>query len=848
MASAVPSKMVPLTANQPDGTSVAIKLIGDEHSHIYVTEDGIPVAFASDGSLYYVIADSSNLTLSDRLAHEQQGRTLQEAAFVSRHSALALETFNSRWRERASKSPLRQSIRVAAKGGAKRKTLSYTGEKRGLVILVNFANKEMSRLNAHEVYNQMFNATGYSEDHAVGSVSDYFYDQSYGTFRLSFDVVGPFTVSHDYGYYGGNTNAVDGNDKRPGEMIKEACLLADDFVDFSQYDWNGDGEVEQVFVVYAGYGEASGGESNTIWPHEHSLEYTDIGKVALDGVVVNTYACSSELDGGSGTQLCGIGTACHEFSHCLGLPDFYDTSYKGGFGMGYWDVMASGAHSGPNSRGEIPVGYSAYERWFAGWLELEELNTPCIVKDMSPLSEEARAYAIYNDGHRNEFFIAENRQAEKWFSYVGNVKGCHGLLLYHVDYDQDAWNKNSVNNVQNHQRMTIVPADRSYGNTVSNNGRTYYTTTENELCGDLFPGLAEMEAATDSTHLGSGLKLNHLNSDGTYRLGKPITDITEEDGLVSFYFMGGIYVPTPSSLSADRLSASSFKAVWIPSGDADSYDVELYEYRQQPPPQQSLVLSENMQRFTTRRNSGDGYVDLSAQLDSYMQNAGWSGQKVFTSQYGAKIGTSNVQGHITSPTVQIRSNNLTISVSAHTAFFVQENRLQVVLETPSGDDVITKEVCLSNERDEYVISFENVTSKVYRLKITSVGTMYVSGVTVYDGLYSANDIDRGVSEHYVAELSLRVDNIKDCFLEFNDLTAMRYSFRVRAVCGGIHSRWSNYQDVMLGGYEEVVSPVLLKQKEGMPYDLLGRKTGGTPVQGVIVENDSGNWRKKMRRP
>lgn len=127
-------------------------------------------------------------------------------------------------------------------------------------------------------------------------------------------------------------------------MIIEACQLVDDKVNFKDYDWDGDGEVDQVFVIYAGYGEHAGAPSNTIWPHESSLGNRSI---MLDGVRINTYACSSELNGNSGQVMAGIGTPCHEFSHCLGFPDLYDTDYSGAFGMSYWDVMNSGSHSGP---------------------------------------------------------------------------------------------------------------------------------------------------------------------------------------------------------------------------------------------------------------------------------------------------------------------------------------------------------------------------------------------------------------------------------------------------------------------------------------------------------------------
>lgn len=212
-----------------------------------------------------------------------------------------------------------------------------TGTKKGLVILVQFSDKSFTNpanvltLGSGEktikaLYTDMLNKEGYTDKKtgAIGSVHDYFKDQSNGKFDLSFDVVGPITLSHSYSYYGEHTD--NDNDANAPQMIIDACKAVKDSVDFSRYDWDGDGEVEQVYVVYAGEGEATGGDANTVWPHKYNL--SAVGKsLSYNGVKIDTYACSNEViraevNGKTRTYYMGIGTICHEFSHCLGLPTF----------------------------------------------------------------------------------------------------------------------------------------------------------------------------------------------------------------------------------------------------------------------------------------------------------------------------------------------------------------------------------------------------------------------------------------------------------------------------------------------------------------------------------------------
>jgi len=509
---AIPARRTPFTVWQSDSTALTVTLVGDESFHFMATLDGTPVV--EDGEGFY------------RLAPELK------------------EAMASKWKERRARRNahrLKKAERLAKERKEFGFPTQYVGEKRGIVILINYLDKAMKSTSTQEAWNDQFNQKGYNKNEHIGSVRDYFYDQSYGKFDIEFDVVGPVTVSKECKYYGENDE--EDNDKHPCELVIEACQLADaEGVNFADYDWDGDGMVDMVFCIYAGYGENVGAASYTIWPHEWVLSGGEesgdgTGALTLDGVTIDTYAVSCELSGIKGSRMDGIGTACHEFSHCLGLPDMYDISYSGGFGMGCWDLLDAGAFNGPNSNGTVPAGFTAYERWFAGWLNFKELNEACTVTDMPTLQESPVAYLIRNDNYEDEYFILENRQNTGWFQYTGSSKTIHGMLAYHVDYNATAWRENEVNAIKDHQRMSIIPAGKDYG--TFNSTYQQYTPSDSQLATQVFPGTKNVTDLTNTSHEDWNGRLFHKNTDGTNYMNKPITNITETDGLISFDFMGG---------------------------------------------------------------------------------------------------------------------------------------------------------------------------------------------------------------------------------------------------------------------------------------------------------------------
>lgn len=473
-----------------DGTSVTALLVGDEYGHYWLADHG--KAYMGVGHSYVQV---------DRQA-------VQKRAQIRRNKANQ-----------------RRTARLAPSRGSKAKE-HFTGQKKGLIILVNFANKSFMEEHNDSLFNEIANRENYKSAPFKGSMYDYFRDQSRGEFLLNFDIAGPVTVSKDFEYYG--TNDSQGYDVHPGEMVIEALKLADSIVDYSDYDWNGDGTVEQIYVVYAGQGEADGGTEDAVWPHEFTLYEAYLGgdgsgQQTIDGVKINTYACGSELDGLG--RVAGIGTMCHEFSHCLGYPDFYDVDYSGGQGMFEWDLMDTGSYNGGGYR---PAGFTSYERWFAGWLEPTELTETTTVNNLADLQNGGGSYIIYNKGYRKEYFLLENRQKTKWDAGIPGA----GLLILHVDYDEKVWNQNQPNDDPDHQRMTWIPADGEYQQ-FEYEGQWYCTT--DGAADDPFP--YDTVNAFNATTTPAA-KFYNLNSDGTYNLDSSIEDITQNaDGTVSFKFV-----------------------------------------------------------------------------------------------------------------------------------------------------------------------------------------------------------------------------------------------------------------------------------------------------------------------
>ena len=501
VANAIPAKRGVWTEiTLADGNTVRVEMCGDEYFHYWKAVDGT-VYQKVEGTEYYALADFT--TMSNDVASAQQSDNMRRAARLP-------------------------------KNNAKRAT-AYTGTKRGLVILMEFPNQTFKTEHNQAFYNNLCNKVGFTYNEGMGhngSVHDYFSAQSNGLFDLEFDVAGPYMANNNYDYYGKNTPYKDYN---VSALVREAVTAAkNDGVNFTSYDWDGDNYVDQVFILYAGDNEAyAGSDPNTIWPHESSIYRMSVG----NGKYVQTYACASEM---TSTLPNGIGTFCHEFTHCLGIMDMYDSDYEGSggdaYGMGHWDTMAGGCD---NNYGYTPAGYTSYEKWQCGWLAPTVLTGIQDITEMKALSESGEAYIIYNQGNSNEYYLLENRQKTGWDASLPAA----GLLILHVDYDYSAWHSNDININPEHQRLTIFHADNTNGD--------YDEAT------DPYPYRKVNSLTNESTPAAT---VFNKNSDGSNYMNYPICQIQMTDGLISFHAGSIIEDDDPNGPTVDTTDALFYES------------------------------------------------------------------------------------------------------------------------------------------------------------------------------------------------------------------------------------------------------------------------------------------------
>ncbi len=455
VAMAVPAHPGKVCVTQPDGSVVTLCLHGDEYLSFNTTDDGYSVVRRSDGFYTYAQLDADGqLVPTGRIAHDAANRTADERAWLENTGKLRPVMTPTMLKEKQEE----VARRAQARADVSRKAKYDYNNFRGLIILVQYNDLAFSRDDYAELFNEMVNAENYTgfdpsgNDVFTGSVRDYFYDNSFGVFSPQFDVVGPVTVNRSQ-YYPQKL-------KNVAQLTIDAVEAADSLVDFSQYDRDGNGEVDMIYFVFAGLGSNyMGNDERLIWPHASSIYKPNSGwdwQVKKDGVALGRYACSTELYGWVNASIIdGIGTICHEFSHVLGLPDFYDTDEEGSGGTSnhpdIWSVMAAGSYQN-NSR--TPVGYTLFERYAIGFAMPEVISEEGSI-ELQPLGGTNTGYRL-NTPVKKEFFLLENRQRfNKWDKYLPG----HGMLVFRVDSTNvTVWNNNTVNTNPNHNYFELVRA------------------------------------------------------------------------------------------------------------------------------------------------------------------------------------------------------------------------------------------------------------------------------------------------------------------------------------------------------------------------------------------------------
>ena len=420
---------------QPDGTTFTARLRGDEFMKILTTADGCSIIQGEDGWYCYAYYESDGTkTRTDFKAGKEAPSDVKAR---SRNIPYALlQSSAARYRKEASgRQPGKSSVlrRTMEARGLDTKSGNAPEEKHGIVILAQFADLAFKAEHTSDAFRRLLTEPGYSVNGADGSAIDYFNDQFQGIFTFSFDVSEIVTLSKNYAEYG--ANASDGSDIAAADMVAEACRLADSQVDFSKYDDDGDGEVDNVFVFFAGGDEAEGAGDDHIWSHAWYLtEGAGIPKdeVTFDGVIVSRYACTAELSRVSGTKnqytMAHIGTFCHEFSHTLGLADLYDTDYEksGGESKALWQILSLMDAGNFNNNGRTPPNFTAVDRDQTDVFEAIPLTVGTHV--LEPIDRNGQYYKM-ETGTEGEYYLFECRAAEGWDEYIGGS----GLLIYHID-------------------------------------------------------------------------------------------------------------------------------------------------------------------------------------------------------------------------------------------------------------------------------------------------------------------------------------------------------------------------------------------------------------------------------
>lgn len=550
--SALPAFSVPaypglLTFKQDDGSTLSIRRVGDEYHNITLSEDGYALLYNKETRNYeYAQLSESKLVSSGIAAANVESRSAGATEFLKGIDREAIEKrFSIDWAQARSKA---EAPRKAKAGPSKIVRNNYnvptTGDRDVLVILVDFNDVKFSDFkdmpDPASYYDRFFHQDGFSEYGCHGSAYEFYYKSSLGKYRPNFHVLGPIQVSGGYADYAGN-----GGSSLTYNLIKEVVPLADKMydVDFSIFDTDGDGLVDNVYCLYAGYGQADSSVTNSIWPHSYNLEAVH-AEFEVDGVTINRYTVSQQLNGVSKVPV-GIGTFVHEFGHVLGLADHYNNSSPFGNpanNVGAWDLMSSGSY---NNEQNCPAPFSAFERYSLGWYEPEVLDPKEARQiNVAPYMEEGKAYRLNVKPNDKEYFLIENRQPIDWDSYLPG----HGVLVWHIEEDQIAWDQNKPNYDQNHQMVDIVEA----GNVLTSTGHA----------SDAFPGTKEVRS------------YNFHDWSGNKTFGFDWVE-EENDGNCWFLFSNTEYKLAAPSIAAKDIMGTTATLAWKGNGPAHTYEIRV---------------------------------------------------------------------------------------------------------------------------------------------------------------------------------------------------------------------------------------------------------------------------------
>lgn len=560
-----------------DGTYIDVRIFGDDFFHYTLTADGyligMPAEGPNKGFYVYAYTDAKgDICLTDERVGAPLTKSSKRQAGMPQY---VKEIANARIEAMQRMQPQGLLTGGDTDGQAIQRAPSAITERRGLVLLVEFPDLPFSHTNAD--FSSMMNQKGYSKNGGVGSAADYFNDNALGKATFKFDVVGPIKVSKPYAYYG--ENGTGGYDKNPAELCAEAVQLAvKNFgTDVSLYDQDNNGDIDMVFYFFAGHGEAQGASANHIWPHKSTVYAQYINGVSdvVNGKNIRTYACASELKGNSGTNMDGIGTFCHEFSHVLGLTDIYDTDGDTNgkcVGMGAYSLMDGGTY---NLNSTTPPYYMAFERAIVGWLDNKDITVDkdeykiCVLKNVRENDG-----VTFRTATTNLTYYVEARKKTGWDAGIPG----EGVLVYLIDKSNrkvastgrmasQLWYENKPNSSPDAPCAMILHANnatqKGNASTSIQKGWIYPSSSNKEITPTSKPSSVSRYSDSDFFYITNIA----YNSDGTasFTFGENKLDFTKEFPLVSIKVPQGGFT-TSSTLELIDPDKKSESVVWYING------------------------------------------------------------------------------------------------------------------------------------------------------------------------------------------------------------------------------------------------------------------------------------------
>ena len=737
-AMAVPARPITYQFAQSDGTTITLGKAGDEWHSSYVTTDGLTVARDDKGDFYY--SDKNGIT--GVRAHNPALRDAAERTFVAAHASectMAI-TVSAGSRQKARANAERRKAR----------DVPQTGSPRVPVLLVQYKDVKFKDADPVATFTSQFTQ-------GEKSAFQYFSDQSYGQYTPQFDVIGPVTLSNNRSYYGAHSGS--DNDVRIGAMVAQGCQGVSG-VDWSKYDNDGNGEVDVVVVLYAGVGEADSDVDEAIWPCQWYLSSSDYGKsISIGGTIINKFAVFNELLGADPSRVDGVGTFCHEFSHCLGLPDWYPTDYSNHFGMGSWSVLHYGCYA---NNGYTPCGYTAYERAFMGWhsYDTPQPNTTYTLDPLNP-TKKGKSYRVQSDYNVNEYYVIEYRAKTGWDAFLP----ASGTQITHVNYNANRWNYNTVNNYAQ-QGMTIIPADNSLKMTGPDDyGR--YSFDRYDQVGDLYP-YKGVNALTDESTPAATLYRGG-------KMGKPITDIVNNgtSGAFTFipYIPEAVDAPVANEVAETDITSNGFKASWSGVSNAVSYVLRVAKVLR--------LIDETFDKSTKASTT------TLSNLNNIADVQGWRASTAYAEVSGVRLGNNNKVGAIRTPDLDLTDSNGEVTMVVTAKPYGSDTGVEMQVFR-FGDTENAQTVALGNDEQEYTFKFDGVpteepqsfsianTAKAKRLVVTDVR------------VFTSSTAASGVAPIDVTGITATEFNLTG--LE----GATEYIYMVKAVGTESESEWSNY--------------------------------------------------------